>query len=388
MSRLAQIVPVLAISLLASAASQGGEAPAPSPKPLMESFLEHMLALQPLMASDTQFGSARNARFIRGHLDALAKAAGSIDHYARLQAPGYAISGELLAEHARRTDLTFRSGMTSHARWMLNELVQGCISCHGQQPTPMAGLMVDASRVQGTDLERADFLFATHQFEQAQALYAQVIARFRAQPAAPDPLVVSGDVEHAVNQQMALFLRIRRDPVAAAQALETDLANPELPADLRSMINEWVAEVRKPGLLPTFEPSHAPRTDLQHYADGILAGDLHGPDLFVNPVRRVRYLVLSSVLYEALSGTHAGVSTSEILFWLAKCDAALSNDFFFSSSDLYLQECITRAPHTPVAGQCFHELAGRMTLEYTGSSGTDLPPDVIRLLARFESLAR
>ncbi len=353
----------------------------------MRVFLSHLLALQPDMTSSQAFADPRNASRIEEHLTALRENARGLQHFGKLHTPGFAISAAAMRDHVQETKRVFSSGNREYARWMLIETMAGCISCHSQLPGTNLPLAVDPTSLEGTPLERADFLFATRQFDAALGLYTQIIADFR--PAASAATLNDDEpAETALRRKLAIFLRVRRDPAGAATSLEHDRANVLLPPSLREAIGEWIVELRRPGLSPAFAPATATREELETYAHSILKEDLRGVHLFATPSRTASYLMLSGVLYEALSHSHEDLSPAEILHWLATCDRMLNRDFFFSMSDLYLQECIHRAPHTPIAAACFDDFLQSTELAWTGSRGTDIPEDVAALLRKLKALAR
>jgi hypothetical protein len=67
-------------------------------------------------------------------------------------------------------------------------------------------------------------------------------------------------------------------------------------------------------------------------------------------------------------------------------DRWLNNQFFFSLSDQYLKECITRFPKSATAKKCFAEYDYQTRLAYTGSSGENLPEDVANELMDLKGL--
>lgn len=381
------IAPLLLLPLLAGTPATAPDKTPVELKSAMHVFLSHLLALQPYMASDKAFGDRMNAGLIEDHLKALGENAHGLRHFEKLRTPGFAVSAAAMQDHVLEMRQAFAAGRKEYARWMLNETVEGCISCHSQLPASKISLVIDPQTLEGTSLERADFLFATRQFDAALALYTEIIADFR--PLASATTLDDGELaETALRRKLAIYLRVRRDPAGAARSLEKDRGNELLPPSLRDAINGWIVELRRPGLAPAFAPATATRAELETYTQRILKDDLKGVHLFATPARAASYLMLSGVLYEALATPHEGLSASEILHWLATCDRMLNRDFFFSLSDLYLQECIHRAPHTPVAAACFADFQQSVELAYTGSRGTDIPDDVSLLLRKLKALAR
>ena len=50
--------------------------------------------------------------------------------------------------------------------------------------------------------------------------------------------------------------------------------------------------------------------------------------------------------------------------------------FFNSLADLYLQECMLIYTQDPYAKKCYQEYREYVEFSYSGSQGTDIPPDI------------
>lgn len=393
----------LALSLLAVAAAAavptGTDAPAPpapaSPtgevRPVMAVFFGNVEALYPYLISEQAFAAPASAAEIQLRLDALAADATVLRHMRSLRSPGYALGATVLHDHLVRTVEAFRAGEKTHARWLLGQTLQGCIACHAQQPQRQPpGLAVPSGVLRGTTLEKADLMFATRGFDAALELYAAVVDRFPEGAAAGE----AGDqstLDVALARTLAIGLRVRRAPAPTARAFEQFLANPKLPVATRQLLGSWVVELRRPELLPTFDARTARPAQVHAYAKAVLDREWRRTTLLASPAFAARYLVLSGVLFEYVGGNPAARAPEEAaqaLLWLAKCDRAVDSDPFFSMADLYLEDCIRRAPHTSVAARCAAELEAGVVFEFTGSRGTDVPAEVARKLAELKLLSR
>jgi hypothetical protein len=118
-------------------------------------------------------------------------------------------------------------------------------------------------------------------------------------------------------------------------------------------------------------------TDLKKYVTSSLKTELWDKMIGANNPRVMTYLKISGLLYEYLEHHPDTALMPEILFWLARCDRALNNNFFYSLADMYLKECVLKYPKHPIALNCFHEYEDSVTLGYTGSSGVHMPSDVL-----------
>jgi hypothetical protein len=352
-------------------------------------FLAGMQALTPLALSDRSFSASGNEAEIQRLLDAMARDSEALAHARSLAPAGYSVSSKVLREHVQRSAGMFRAGHRGYARWMVNATLEGCIGCHAQlPPTRSAAVRIAPQELAGEAIDRADLLFATRQFDAALALYDGIIRAAPAAGAGPGD-AVSGrtPAERALLRKLAIWLRIKRDPSGAAASLEQDLAAKALARPEQEQVQAWIASLKAPELRPGFDPATVRFDALRTYARAVLAAELGAASVMEAPARAAGYLVLSGVLYEFLARNPAASEAGEALLWLSKCDRTLGGDFFFSLGDLYLEECVRRAPRTPIARRCAAEFEEAVEFRFTGSRGTDVPAELRQLIRRLKRQA-
>ena len=102
----------------------------------------------------------------------------------------------------------------------------------------------------------------------------------------------------------------------------------------------------------------------------------------------VTLLVASGVLSHYLNDKPQSKLAPQILFWLGVADKQLGSTYLFSLGDLYLKECIQQYPKSTFAKKCYREYEDNLIFGYSGSSGTDIPEDEKKELARLKALIK
>ena len=67
---------------------------------------------------------------------------------------------------------------------------------------------------------------------------------------------------------------------------------------------------------------------------------------------------------------------AEILYLSGMAERHIHRGLYFSFADIYLKSCILEYPKSPFAQKCYAAYEEGMIMGYTGSAGTELPPDV------------
>ena len=301
-----------------------------------------------------------------------------------LQNPAYHISGRALDEHFKQIDSVFRSGNKSYARWMLSATPYACASCHTQLPNAPAPLWeIDGPQIDGGPKENADFLFATRNYKGAESLYTSLIRSFPGK-LLPGQAFGTSELESSLRRKLTIFVRVRQDFKAAVESFETDLKNPNLPQSAKTVVEQWLVQLKK--LAKSGASSESPSsTSVLKRAEAVLDNLPRG---FVAPTspKLVDILDVAGKLYRALQANPADSTTPSLLYCLGVADLTQNNEFFFSLGTTYLKECIRGYPKSPVAKRCFGEYEMEIKNLYTGTRGTDIPSEVQEEVVEFRNL--
>jgi tetratricopeptide (TPR) repeat protein len=230
-----------------------------------------------------------------------------------------------------------------------------------------------------SDFEQAEFLFATRDFEKASEMYDKIIKKnlkfddkFQA--------------ERSLERQLAYYSRIKRDPTGAIKKFKSYQKLPNLTENSQRDIKDWIKQFENWEKQAYFDPKKTSEKDILAFAKKHLVSDEAGAKSKTDAPDLVSYLYVSGVLYEYLYSHPKVQSTPEILYWLAVSDRFINHNFFYSLADMYLRECIISYSTRPIAKTCYNDYEKEMILSYSGSAGTNLPPEVVDDLKNLKKL--
>jgi hypothetical protein len=311
-----------------------------------------------------------------------AKIAANADALAKHLDPAdadFASRGAVLADDARRAAARFSSGRLVDARWVALHLTESCVGCHSRLPSdkdaPFAAKLIDDAKLKDlSPSQRARLAIATRQFDKGLDLYEEVLT---SPPAQADEAVRTPDL----TEYLIIAVRVKRDPERAEKLLEKLEKQPQIPPDLRRQIGPWLATLRAEGKVV-----HEPPTLTR--ARALIASGKKVRDYPYSKAGLMDDLLASSVLHRLIEDPALGKpERAEAYYLLGVSDSQVRSSPWLSDSAWYLATAVLTAPHTRIAQRAFETYEDMMILEWSGSSGTNLPPDVLEDLDRLRALA-
>jgi hypothetical protein len=260
---------------------------------------------------------------------------------------------------------------------MLNATMDGCSSCHTQVPSsPGPVWQFKESEIQGTSFERAEFLFATRHYDEALNKYNEFIS------------VVGktnrSELETALRRKLFIFVREKRNPDQGVESFHRDLSLKTLPSALKTEVEGWVRALKR-NTMHREDESKLTAESLEAMASKNIPPLLEGGAQF-KPESLVTFLYTSGLIFNFINTHPENAVTPGLFYWLALCDNQLTQNFFFSLTDLYLKECISRFPKSAMAKKCYNELESSTAVSFTGSSGVNMPADVKQELEKYKKM--
>lgn len=343
----------------------------PTTKESMHQFLDQFIGLKKYLVSDDEFQDPKNAGDIAIHLKNLAEAVKITKHDQILNQENFKFSRAVLEEHITETERVFRLGNKAYARWMTGSTLGICMSCHTQVPTRDYKFSIFLKSDYFTsDFDRAEFMYATKNFDGAVELYKGLIAGY------PKNYQSADRLEKSIQRALIYHIRVKRDFTEARKDINEFLKNKELPEFLNRNLKVWDAELgnwskRK---LPAFDKMKP--NELDQFVANNYTFDTNRNRANSWDPKYISNLVLSGYLNEYLQHHPAAQATPEILYWLSVMDREINHSAFYSFADMYLKECILRFPETPMAMKCYKEYEEEMIFGYAGSAGLNIPKEV------------
>jgi hypothetical protein len=316
----------------------------------MVRFLAEIETLQPFMVSQKRFAASENQFNIQTRLNTLAQISTELKHEQRLDTPFFGAITKLLPRHMLELKEAFQAGHKEYARDLLNATLDGCSSCHSQVSAKNSHLWkFSPDTVDGTTFEKAEFLFAVRQYDEALTLYRKVVDDFKPNKIEP----VTQDVQDALHKKLNILVRSKMDLKAARKEIERDLGKPELPEPVKVLLRSNLESITQ--LQKIFMPNvaTAKTKEIETFAATVL-GRTSDTGWF-GQKNVVPQLFVSAILYQFVQTHSAKDLSPSIYYWLAKCENRISKNYF-PLSELYLRECVERYPLSYEAKLCFNEL--------------------------------
>ncbi|PIT99780.1 MAG: hypothetical protein COT74_08320 [Bdellovibrionales bacterium CG10_big_fil_rev_8_21_14_0_10_45_34] len=340
---------------------------------VMREFYTDLKKLEPYLSSQKRFDAKANQVPIQTALRHMADVSKSSLDQHMLKLPGFRASREVLQEHLVGTAQAFEGGNKEYARWMAKSTYGICMTCHVQMNWQSSLSTQEKSESFDSKFEKAEWLYLTREFKGAYNLFAEVIVSY--------PKNTNHEqLESALNRNLAIVARNRQDPEQGVEDFTKILKNRKLPPPLRKSIEAWIGEFQawKNQEYCKNQSDFIEAKCLYDRAQAFATEDLDR--------QAVVYLRLSGIIYKRLNEDLPSEQTQSLLLWLATCDRHLKENLLYPLSEMYLKECIVKDPKTSVAKACYKELEDAIVVSFSGSLGTNIPPDVKAQLKRYKSL--
>lgn len=350
------------------------------PRADMHVLAQEISALQKYMLSETSFADPKNAEGIRKSLQKMNEHTKKISESAFPANAVLKANAALLASHLADTERLFESGNKAFSRYMLQSSMQMCIACHTREKS-LDFALPPLETQSLPPLDRANYFFATRQFDQGSAAFREIVAAY------PQNQLSTPQLRSALMALVVYYARVKEDPAEAAKYFGKVAERQDLPGYLRSELKAWAGDF----LAWSKEKEKAPpvtELELLGRARQLLASDdfsLIGDSDRRFHVRRLRASALLHRLLEVPGGPSPLKAQATLL--LGQIYQRISYNLFFRFGEMYLKACVREYKKTKVARDCYDALEQAVSEGYTGSSGTNIPEEAQVELFQLKRLA-
>ncbi len=343
----------------------------------MRQIFESIRVVLPLSVNETKFAAPENRVAIEQALAALADNANALASHARGTDPTRPYLGGSLEHDAREALDRYRAGHFAGAAFQIQQATENCVACHTKLHSPglspVAVHFVDRSALAGLPLaERARLEVATRQFDAAVASYEKLLASAKVSP---------GELLTPLVEYLIVEVRVKGEFERAAKTLARFAKRPDLWRHLRADVEGWIRALRE------LRPLASSAADLATARDVIArARSLARVPADTGPL--IHYLVASSVLQRFLATTPPPTNrdAAEAYYLLGLAETHVSDTYWVSQADMYLETAIRLAPREPSALEAYLVLEEETVASYTGSQGEQLPASVAQHLEELRAL--
>jgi len=375
---------MLTLTLIAvlSATPDAGTVPSnPVTKATMQGVYGALIGLEPYLTKRPNELTKQERDEFLSRLDALAGLKHAFPVDPKAQEPATAALSTLFARYALDTRRSVERG-DKNATLRVRTLVSLCFTCHSRERVVQdfadAAKTVDALRLE--PMERAQYLAATRQFDEALKAYRALL-----EAPVKDERVVF-DHTHALRDAMAIAVRVKDDAKLAQQLVDAEAAHQGLPDSVRATVAAWKKDVTA-WQKERFDAARASPNALFDKAKSLLDRAQVATSYFPDEKQDIKLLRASGYLNLALGKDPKLKARGEALELLGECASGLKSPLLWDVDLLYFETCVWENPHTGLARRCFDRFEDRVTFGFTGSSGTHLPQDELDRLAALRALA-
>lgn len=333
-------------------------------------------ALQSFMVSAELFQDPQNRDRIISLLKKLSSNFHGIDSipskYRDL--PGFEANLKLVGQTLDDATYRLKEGKGSYAFWRLRGLSSNCTTCHTTYNVT-AQFHDDGLDLKGlNDLERAEFLMASRQYDQAETAIDRALRQSS----------LEIDKLKLLRYLLVITTRIRPDPKSSAEKLRRTLDSIDLSGIDRNELESWIMgleewskdNARELGSLVAVEALLKEGADFNKPAESSASA--------------VKLLRATGALHALLADPKFPLSErSQALYLLGFAYSKLPFFFVDELPEFYLQRSIEESPGSASAQKAYKLYKELVTLGFTGSSGTHIPADIsLRLRELYEKANR
>lgn len=270
------------------------------------------------------------------------------DGTAAAKEPALAAIGSLLSSYAAQTRSRLERGERDTIGFRVRTLASLCLACHSREQVAMdfADQEKRFTQLSLAPLERARVLSATRQFEPALKVYRSLLS--------------TPDGTQALDESLLILVRAKNDADGTAALLRAAPPSKRV-SELQAEVEAWRAEKSPLATMPL-------DALLTRCAELIESG------------KGLSVLRALGALTTALSRNPTPAQRGQMLWLLGLGSGQITTPALWDLDLLYLEACVRENTRTPLAAKCFTRFEERLTLGFTGSGGTRIPPDETKRL--------
>lgn len=344
----------------------------------MRGLVDSLRVLLPLTRNDSEFGSDAAKPAVSAALKELAAKANDLEAHASDRDASFAFLSRTLGLDAREAELRYDRGDIRTARFIVQESMQTCVTCHSRLPGERESRLGEVL-IEGVDLSEFDWLERA-QLQTATRRYDDALASYEEGFASPGGAVADLAFGGAFEGYLELCIRAESNPARAQATLEKFLARDDVPDHMRARATVWVESLQ---VMQTSPPTGDALARADFWLERADARVDHGDDL----PALVDYLAASAELHRFVE-THPGPGpeASRAYYGLGKIESRIGMTAWISQAEALLEASILSDPQSASAKQAYAMLEEVVTAGYTGSSGEHVPPGWTRRLGELRAL--
>lgn len=353
-----------------------------SPAKEMNTAFNALVNIIPYTQSFETFSAKENEDLILKNMTTIQSAFKKAKHENLLKQDIFAPSYEMINENITSSIDSFKKGKKSYTHWRIKEITSLCIDCHTRMPTShVPSFKAEHYSIETTkltnqyDIGTAQLI--VRRYTDARKSFIQSIeTEIKAKN--------EKQIQKAFKQVLLIDLKINKDPQKAKSFIISYQGRKELSASFKNDLTEWLKGIETVLKKGSYRDYFKNEKEVKNFIVGQLV-PLEKTSSY-DYQHDIQFLEAVGRLYNYLFENPTSPQAPELAFWIGFIEKRLGRESFFSNGDLFLKQCVKRYPKTPSATKCLKEYEESIEFEFTGSSGTHLPPEVLKELEELRGL--
>lgn len=362
-----RIRPSITIACLLCLLSAAVLAAQTAPNETMRGIFGALITLLPASLDSDRFADPANREEITEALQRLVSGAAFLEQHGLGLNSSYDEVKKTLGEDAHDALAAFSAGELHSARFIVRNITEDCFACHSRLPGADRADLADRFAA-AIDLEaippeeRVRLLAATRQFEAALQAAEQLMN--------DDTLPATAlDGAGVLEDYLKISVRVARDLDRPAIALRAFQTRSDLPIYLDLQVEEWIGALSEVSAVGDSEPLATGRQLLE---------EARRRNLYLQDRRGMVHALAASARLHLYVQSNPGSpeSLAEAYYLLGLAESTISRTMWVPETEFFLEMAIRAAPDTDAARDAYAFLEEYVIANYTGSAGTNVPPDL------------
>ncbi len=349
-----------------------------STKDVMHGLIDSLAKIFPLTLDSKKFSDPQNNKLIADELTQLNDRIAKLEKHGMQMDKTFGFLSRSLSKDASDAKRRFMQGEFDEARDSIHVMTENCIACHSRLASKndfdfAKNLFKNIDETKLHIHEKIRLLMATRQFERAIEEFEKVIQNPQTSP-------LEFVVLDAFTNYLLLNIRVKNDFQRPIKVFKELAKRNDLPNYMQFDLKSWTTSLEKLNK----EKNKATNLD---YAEKLIQNaqsfsnfprDSSGLVYFIEASRHIlAYVQKPKISNEELSKAY---------FLLGVAENMISRSSWLGQTDFYLETAVRINPNSSYAKKAYEFLEENVYFEYSGSSGTNIPEDVMANLNELKSL--
>lgn len=313
-------------------------------RPDMFSLSTSVLALQPMIAEPDLFNSPSNYDEILQHTKRMVEVSSGLQQHNSLNSPAFQVPVTAIQKNLEASLDALKQNRLVEARALLSASLNACSSCHAKDSKrKLPAWRFNRKQVHGSPIERARFWRVVRDYDSASIIYAQQIRNY------PKYGIGMRDVREAIQGQMLIDLKVRKNPKKAERNLNIALENKAIPSPIIREVNFWiqaVSEIQKEVSLKDLQSKDF-KKKMQSQMKKIQSSS---PESYEGSVL-AKLIYLSGLISQYADESPEKID-ADFLYWMGEIESWIQKPLGVSLSNVYFRQCAEKFGNTSTGKKC------------------------------------